>query len=51
MTLAGNETALARSATATPLMVAVAVLFAGFGSAVVAPIVAVTVDVPDDGCV
>jgi hypothetical protein len=35
-TLAGKVTALARSATATPVMVAVAVLLAGFGSAVVA---------------
>jgi hypothetical protein len=50
-TLAGKETALARSASATPVMVAVAVLLAGLGSAVVALIVAVTVEVPVGGCV
>jgi hypothetical protein len=50
-TLAGKATALAKSATATTAMVAVAVLLAGFGSSVVEVIVAVTVEAPAAGCV
>ena len=50
-TLAGKASVVARSATAAPVIVTVAVLLAGFGSAVVELIEALTVEVADPGWV
>jgi hypothetical protein len=51
LTLAGKLSVLDRSASAVPPIVAVAELLAEFGSAVVALMLAVTVDVALPGCV
>jgi len=50
-TLAGKLSVVDRSASAVPPIVAEALLFALFGSAVVAPMLAVTVEVAVPGCV
>ena len=51
LTLAGKLSAVDRSASADPPIVAVALLLVAFGSAVVAAIFAVTVEVAAPGCV
>ena len=50
LTLAGKVAVVAASASALPAMVTVTLLLFGFGSAVVALMLAVTVEVPAGGC-
>jgi hypothetical protein len=51
LTLAGNVALAGEVGQRAPVIVAVAVLLAGFGSSVEELTVAVTVDVPEGGCV